>query len=93
MKYLIIFAVIVGVLWAGFDGSDEARAVAREEDKQAEQIRKSNKEAMMNACVQRGYAYYDMLGYGKGNYMLSTGVMRNDQVLSMCENTKGNASF
>lgn len=46
---------------------------------------KAKREAEVRACVQRGYAYFDSLGYGKGNYQLQNGRMRDDEVRIRCE--------
>lgn len=39
----------------------------------------------INECIQKGYSYYDSLGYGKGNYKLYNGRMRDDEVRIRCE--------
>jgi hypothetical protein len=46
---------------------------------------KEERDKDIAACIQRGYAYFDELGYGKGNYKLSNGQMRDDTVLIRCE--------
>ena len=42
-------------------------------------------QAQIQACVQRGHDYYDSLGFGTGNRLLSTGRMRDDEVQIRCE--------
>ena len=37
------------------------------------------------------YEVYNELGYGKGNYLLTTGRMRDDEVLIRCERSSGHA--
>ena len=46
---------------------------------------KAKREVEVKSCIQRGYAYFDSLGYGKGNYKLQNGRMRNDEVRIRCE--------
>jgi hypothetical protein len=46
---------------------------------------KTNRDTEVKSCIQRGYVYFDSLGYGKGNYKLMNGRMRNDEVRIRCE--------
>ena len=46
---------------------------------------KAKRDAEVKTCIQKGYAYFDSLGYGKGNYRLQNGRMRDDEVRIRCD--------
>ena len=85
MKALILGILISSSLLTGC-GSDQKNSFAE----QGKTLRTEN-EARIKICIQKGHAYYDELGYGKGNYLLTTGRMRDDEVLIRCERSSGHA--
>ena len=85
MKASILCSLISSSLLIGC-GSDQKNSFSE----QGNSIRAEN-EARIRICIQKGHAYYNELGYGKGNYLLTTGRMRDDEVLIRCERTSGHA--
>jgi hypothetical protein len=85
MKALILCSLISSSLLIGCS-SDQKNSFSE----QGKTIRAEN-EARIKICIQKGHAYYNELGYGKGNYLLTTGRMRDDEVLIRCERTSGHA--
>lgn len=82
LKLSFVTAVTLSLVGCGSGSDDFAE--------RGKQIRAEN-EARIRTCVKQGEAYYDELGYGKGNYLLTTGRMRDDEVLIRCERTNGGA--
>lgn len=91
LKIILVSALSITLIGCGSDNNvSTGLAEAKLKQIRSEQIRAENK-ARIEICVQKGHAYYDELGYGKGNYLLSNGYMRDDEVLYRCEKTNGGA--
>lgn len=91
LKHILLVGFSITLIGCGSEKSvSTGLAEAKLKQIRSEQIRAENK-ARIDICVQKGHAYYDELGYGKGNYLLSNGYMRDDEVLYRCEKTNGGA--